>query len=90
MYAHVVQFVYLCSYSGDARIHLSKVKNEVLLPNPHQCALVRKINHAALIHFDNIPDIQQHREELETILGKLRAEIERRKHNNIEMNYDDK
>ncbi|XP_067659898.1 lysophosphatidic acid phosphatase type 6-like [Haliotis asinina] len=55
--------------SGSASISISPQKDEVLLPNPHVCSVVRDINHAAMIHFDNIPGIQQDRLHLEKILG---------------------
>ncbi|XP_071115925.1 lysophosphatidic acid phosphatase type 6-like [Haliotis cracherodii] len=57
--------------SGTASISISPLDNEVLLPNPHICAVVRDINRAAMLHFDNIPGILHDRLRLEKVLVRV-------------------
>jgi hypothetical protein len=50
-------------------IPVSETEDEVLFPNPHACAVLKKVNHAALQHFDNIEGIKEDRKKIENALG---------------------
>ena len=48
---------------------MSSTQDEILFPNGHVCSVLRKVNHAAMIHFDNIPGMQEDREVIQSVLG---------------------
>ena len=50
-------------------IPVSMTEDEILFPNPHVCSVLKKANHAAMIHFDNIPGIKEDRLLIENVIG---------------------
>ncbi|KAK7096333.1 lysophosphatidic acid phosphatase type 6-like [Littorina saxatilis] len=54
---------------GVVKIPVSTTDDEVLFPNPHKCSVLRKVNHAAMVHFDNIPGVTEDRKLVEKALG---------------------
>ncbi|KAK6178514.1 hypothetical protein SNE40_013292 [Patella caerulea] len=54
---------------GPVTIPVSRTQSEILFPNSHNCPVVRQINHASMIHFDDIPGFKEDRKKLENILG---------------------
>ncbi|XP_076439265.1 lysophosphatidic acid phosphatase type 6-like [Babylonia areolata] len=55
--------------NGPVTIPVWLTPDEVLFPNSHVCEVVREANHAAMIHFDNIPGIKEDREVIEKVIG---------------------
>ncbi|ESO98462.1 hypothetical protein LOTGIDRAFT_174271 [Lottia gigantea] len=57
-----------CVLAGPISIPVSDDMEEILFPNGQNCPVVRKIVHAAMIHFDDISGIAEDREFIEEAL----------------------
>ncbi|KAL8568325.1 hypothetical protein ACOMHN_040898 [Nucella lapillus] len=55
--------------NGPVAIPVALTPDETLFPNAHVCSVVKKANHAAMIHYDKIPGIKEDREVIEKVLG---------------------
>ncbi|KAK7489974.1 hypothetical protein BaRGS_00018839 [Batillaria attramentaria] len=60
--------------NGPVIIPVSESDDEILFPNSKVCSVLKKANHAAMIHYDHIPGMRKDREKVEEVLGYDPAE----------------